>query len=52
MSDTDLSAEDFAEILGATRDFVRLRVIPRESEIMAGDAIPDDLRKQAAGMGL
>jgi acyl-CoA dehydrogenase len=52
MSDTDLSAEDFAEILGATRDFVRSRVIPRESEIMAGDAIPDDLRKAAAELGL
>ena len=32
--------------------FVRTRVMPRELEIMATDAIPADLRKQAAEMGL
>jgi acyl-CoA dehydrogenase len=48
----EVSAEDFAEILAAARDFVRSRVIPRESEIMAHDAIPDDLRKAAADLGL
>ena len=47
-----VSAEDFAQILGATREFVRAKVIPRESEIMAADAIPDDLRKAAADLGL
>ncbi|WP_245610952.1 acyl-CoA dehydrogenase family protein [Microbacterium ginsengisoli] len=34
------------------RDFVRNRVAPRELEIMASDAIPDDLRQQAADMAL
>jgi len=48
----EVSAGDFAEILAATRDFVRSRVVPRESEIMAADAIPDDLRKAAADLGL
>jgi acyl-CoA dehydrogenase len=47
-----VSTEDFAQILAATRDFVRTRVIPRESEILAADAIPDDLRKAAAELGL
>jgi acyl-CoA dehydrogenase len=47
-----VSAEDFAQILAATRDFVRTRVIPRESEIMELDAIPDDLRAAAADLGL
>ena len=47
-----VSAEDFAQILAATRDFVRTRVVPRENEIMELDAIPDDLRRAAAGLGL
>ncbi|MGH3164958.1 MAG: acyl-CoA dehydrogenase family protein [Trebonia sp.] len=47
-----VSDEDFAQILAATRDFVRSKVVPRESEIMANDAIPEDLRKAAAGLGL
>jgi acyl-CoA dehydrogenase len=42
----------FAEILAQVRSFIRERVVPRELEIMNGDAIPDDLRKQAADMGL
>jgi acyl-CoA dehydrogenase len=42
----------FAEILAQVRSFVRERVVPRELEIMNSDAIPDDLRKQAADMGL
>ena len=48
----EVSAADFAPILAATRDFVRTRVIPRESEILAADAIPEDLRKAAAELGL
>jgi len=47
-----VSDEDFAEILQATRAFVRDRVVPRELEIMENDAIPDDLRQAAAEMGL
>ncbi|MBO0842507.1 MAG: acyl-CoA dehydrogenase family protein [Nocardioides sp.] len=49
---TQVSDEDFAEILAATRDFVRSRVLPRENEIMAADALPDDIRAAAAEMGL
>jgi acyl-CoA dehydrogenase len=49
---SQVGAEDFAEILRQTRDFVRTRVVPRETEIMEADAIPDDLRKQVAEMGL
>ncbi|MFT4189824.1 MAG: acyl-CoA dehydrogenase family protein [Aeromicrobium sp.] len=52
MAETQVDDEDFAQILAATRDFVRERVVPREVEIMDGDAIPDDLRREAAGMGL
>lgn len=42
----------FAEVIGQVRDFVRTRVMPRETEIMDTDAIPGDLRAQAAEMGL
>jgi acyl-CoA dehydrogenase len=51
MSDA-VSSEDFAAILAQLRDWVRTRVVPREREIADADAIPDDLRKQAADMGL
>ncbi|MEP9385074.1 acyl-CoA dehydrogenase family protein [Nocardioides cheoyonin] len=47
-----VSAEDFAEILEATREFVRERVVPRENEIMEADEIPADLRQAAAELGL
>jgi len=47
-----VDAEDFGEILKATREFVRTRVVPRETEIMEKDEIPADLRKAAAEMGL
>ena len=43
---------DFREILAATRDFVRSVVVPRESEIMNGDRVPDDIRERAKSMGL
>ena len=49
---SQVSPEDFAEILRATREFVRTRVMPRENEIMAADALPADLRAAAAGLGL
>ena len=51
MSDA-VSSEDFRVILAQVRDWVRTRVVPREREIADADAIPDDLRKQAADMGL
>jgi acyl-CoA dehydrogenase len=47
-----VSAEDFRLILDQVRDFIRTRVVPREQEIADTNAIPDDLRKQAAEMGL
>jgi acyl-CoA dehydrogenase len=51
MSD-EVTAEDFQAILAQLRDWVRTKVVPREREIADADAIPDDLRKQAADMGL
>jgi acyl-CoA dehydrogenase len=50
--ESEVSPEDFAAILALVRDFVRNRVVPREQEIVDGDAVPDDLRKAAAEMGL
>jgi acyl-CoA dehydrogenase len=47
-----VSAEDFRFIRDQVRDFVRAKVVPREQEIADTDAIPDDLRKLAAEMGL
>jgi len=49
---TDVSDDDFREILAQTRHFVRTAVVPRESEILAEDKVPDDLRDQAKKMGL
>ena len=49
---SQVSAEDFAEILRVTREFVRSRVVPREHEIMEADEVPADLRAAAAELGL
>ena len=48
----DVPDDVFADILKQVNQFVRTRVVPRELEIMNTDAIPDDLRSQAAEMGL
>ena len=48
----EVSDEDFQEILGQTRHFVRTAVLPREQEILTDDRVPDDLRDQAKKMGL
>ena len=48
----EVGDDDFREILAQTRQFVRSAVVPREQEILAGDRVPDDLREQAAKMGL
>lgn len=48
----EVGDDDFAQILAQTRDFVRSAVVPREQEILSGDRVPDDLRKQARTMGL
>lgn len=47
-----VSDDDFREILAQTRHFVRSAVMPRESEIADGDAIPADLQDQVKQMGL
>lgn len=49
---SEVSDEDFREILAQTRHFVRTAVVPRESEILAEDKVPDDLREQSKKMGL
>jgi acyl-CoA dehydrogenase len=52
MTTSEVSNEDFQEILAQTRHFVRSAVVPREQEILAEDRVPDDLREQAKKMGL
>jgi acyl-CoA dehydrogenase len=52
MTSAEVGDEDFQEILAQTRQFVRSAVVPREQEILARDRVPDDLREQAAKMGL
>jgi acyl-CoA dehydrogenase len=47
-----VSPEDFEQIRALVHEFIRSKVVPREQEIMASDAIPDDLRKQVAELGL
>ena len=47
-----VSDADFADILAATRQFIRNQVVPRELEIMSADRVPDDIREQAKSMGL
>ncbi|WP_261570162.1 acyl-CoA dehydrogenase family protein [Frankia gtarii] len=43
---------DFREVLDSVRRFVRERVVPAEAEIEETDAIPADIRRAAADMGL
>ena len=52
LSTSEVSAEDFADILAATREYIRTVVVPREQEISDADAIPDDIRATLADMGL
>jgi acyl-CoA dehydrogenase len=47
-----VDAEDFRQIRDAVRELVRESVVPREEQIEDEDRIPDELRAQAAGMGL
>ena len=49
---TEVTDEDFRDILHTTRDFVRNVVMPRELEIMNGNRVPDDIRDQTKAMGL
>jgi acyl-CoA dehydrogenase len=52
MSDYPVSPEDFAEILGGLRQFIREKVMPLEREIAENDEIPETLRAQAKDLGL
>lgn len=49
---SEVAAEDFEVIKRQVHEFVRSAVLPRETEIMNADRIPDDLRSAAAQMGL
>jgi len=48
----DVPDDVFGDVVKQISHFVRDRVVPRELEIMTTDAIPADLRAQAAEMGL
>src|SRR6478735_8373902 len=48
----DVPDDVFSDVLKQISVFVHTKVMPRELEIMATDAIPADLRMQAADMGL
>jgi acyl-CoA dehydrogenase len=50
MAEPTVSDQDFRDILGATRDFVRSVVMPRELEIMTDNRVPDDIRDQTKKM--
>lgn len=50
--DDGMDAEDFRQIRDAVRELVREQVIPLEEQIEDEDRIPDQLRAQAAEMGL
>ena len=47
-----VSAEDFADVLSATKHFVRTVVMPRELEIANDNQVPEDIRTEAKKMGL
>jgi acyl-CoA dehydrogenase len=47
-----VDADDFRQVRDAVRRLVRGSVVPREEQIEDDDRIPDDLRAQAAEMGL
>jgi acyl-CoA dehydrogenase len=52
MAASAVSDEDFRDILGTTREFVRSVVMPRELDIMTENRVPDDIRDQSKEMGL
>lgn len=51
-SASEVDPDDFADILAATREYIRTIVVPREQEISDADAVPEDIRAGLAGMGL
>ena len=48
----EVDADDFEQIRQLVHDFIRTKVVPRETEIMQTNEVPADLRAQAAEMGL
>jgi acyl-CoA dehydrogenase len=48
----DVPDDVFTDVHRQVAGFVRTRVVPRETEIMQTDAVPDDLRREVAAMGL
>lgn len=52
MSTSEVSPEDFVDILDSLRDFIREEVVPREREIAESNAIPADLRVKTKDLGL
>ncbi|NDK91625.1 acyl-CoA dehydrogenase [Gordonia desulfuricans] len=51
-SNPDVPDDVFADVVAQVRHFVRTHVVPRETEILATDEIPGDLRQKAKDMGL
>ncbi|GAA4326417.1 acyl-CoA dehydrogenase family protein [Klenkia terrae] len=47
-----MDADVFAQVRTAVRELVRERVVPLEEQIEETDAVPDELRRAAADMGL
>ncbi len=47
-----MDEREFDAVVDAVRALVREKVVPRESEIEEKDAVPQDIRELAAGMGL
>ncbi|SDG44868.1 acyl-CoA dehydrogenase family protein [Klenkia brasiliensis] len=47
-----MDADVFAQVRSAVRELVRERVVPLEERIEETDAVPDELRRAAAEMGL
>lgn len=50
--DNRLEADDFKDVLGTVRDFVRTQVIPLEERIEDDDRIPDELIDASRELGL
>lgn len=52
VADSEVSGDDFADILATTRDYIRTVVLPREQEIADADEVPADIRAGLADLGL
>ncbi|PKZ62854.1 acyl-CoA dehydrogenase, partial [Gordonia terrae] len=49
---SEVPPDVFGDVVTQITHFVRTRVVPRESEIVSRDEIPEDIRAQAKHMGL